>query len=97
MLAHPRWFSDHRRNTGYFVPAFERMMARRGRPVDVELARYPVPDDPITTFRPPLRVYPRVSESVQLATEKILRGRRTAEVMRAFRADVARGARAGRR
>jgi len=45
---------------------------------------------PLTTFRPPLPAYPKVSEAVQTATENILLGKSPEEAMDAFAKDVTR-------
>jgi len=45
---------------------------------------------PLTTFRPPLEVYPKVSEAVQTATENILLGKSPEEALDIFAKDVAR-------
>ena len=45
---------------------------------------------PLTTYRPPLPTYPKVSEAVQEATESLLLGESVEDVVEAFRADVTR-------
>jgi len=45
---------------------------------------------PLTTFRPPLPEYPKVSEAIQEATENILLGQSVDDVLKKYAADVTR-------
>jgi len=45
-FTHPTWFGDYSRYRERYIVGFEKMMAARGTPVEIEIIEYPSPDDP---------------------------------------------------